>query len=123
MSRNIDLTKPLSKADRAYLEARSRFIDIAMADRNNPPSGSEASPDTAELTPEERYRAMKVPQLQALLTKRKEQYEADEDDEGVEIVSFTTADKKDDLVQKLLDDDASSEDDGDEDSDEDENAG
>lgn len=32
MSRNIDLTKPLSDEDRAYLEARGRHRDIALAD-------------------------------------------------------------------------------------------
>lgn len=37
MSRNIDLTQPLSDEDRQYLMDRSRLRDIALADGLNPP--------------------------------------------------------------------------------------
>jgi hypothetical protein len=41
MSKYIDLTEPLSDEDRAYLEARDRWADIAMSDAVN--SGQEFS--------------------------------------------------------------------------------
>lgn len=136
MGREIDLTKPLSDEDRAYLAARSRFIDIAKADGLAPSqsreaveeavraagetksapstsesddSGSAASGDDSgsEQTPEERYRAMTVPELQAELDKRASEYMESDDDEGLNAVAYKSGDRKDDLVQKLLDDDAS----------------
>lgn len=47
-----------------------------------------------------------VPQLKEELDKRRAQYEKSEDSEGVEVVSYTNEDRKDDLVKKLYDDDA-----------------
>lgn len=47
MSRQIDLEKPLSDDDRAYLEARNDFRSIAIADAN----AEKRDPDPAETDP------------------------------------------------------------------------
>lgn len=51
------------------------------------------------------YSTMKVEELKAELDRRRELYERDGDTEGVDAVSYTKADKKDDLVALLETDD------------------
>lgn len=128
MSRQIDLTKKLSAEDRAYLDARGRFVEIARNDVQFAGEGSKASEETP--TPEKAaeagseagstpdapalpgaqpvadYKSMTVQDLKAELDKRKAAYEAAEDVDGAADVSYTSTDKKDDLVTLLEEDDA-----------------
>lgn len=53
------------------------------------------------------YTKLTVPQLKEELDKRRTEYETDGDTEGVELVSYASDAKKDELVRKLQDDDAS----------------
>lgn len=128
MSRQIDLTKKLSAEDRAYLDARGRFVEIARNDAQFAGEGSKASgsapggagstspgseagstPDAPALPgaqPVVDYKSMTVQDLKAELDKRKAAYEAAEDVDGAADVSYTSTDKKDDLVTLLEEDDA-----------------
>src|ERR1044072_3063730 len=58
------------------------------------------------------YNKLTVPQLQEELDKRRQDYEAAGDNDAVADVSYTSDDRKSDLVRKLQDDDAAQADDG-----------
>lgn len=166
MSKDIDLTKPLSEFDLRYLVDRMRWDDIRENARNlglpeptlpsarglraqvprsqlhntddfnriaeqlKVPVGEEDEPQSprqdpvserrAQVTagdtrtptgddtdPAAGYKKMTVPQLQEELDRRREDYLAgdDPDEEAAQEVSYSSGDKKDDLIQKLLDDD------------------
>lgn len=132
MSRNIDLTKKLTEKDREYLESRGRTVEIARNDAQFAGEGSKG-PEEAP-TPEQTdaagseaastqdapalpgaqpegdvkpdYESMKVEDLKAELDRRKKAYEEAEDEEGVAAVTYSSADKKADLVFMLNEDDS-----------------
>lgn len=135
MSRQVDLTKKLSQEDRDYLMAWGRYVDVERNDAQFAAEGSEASSDASEpekvaesgseagSTPDAPplpdappdYDSMKVEELKAELDKRKAAYETAGDEDGVGAVSYSSTDKKADLVFMLTeDDDAVSEDEDDE---------
>lgn len=53
MSRQIDLSKPLSDEDRAYLESRNRLTDIALAEGGDASSLTAGPSLSSTATPEE----------------------------------------------------------------------
>lgn len=117
MSRNIDLTKPLSDEDRAYLLSRDRHIDIARADKaaeamegDGPDSdaGSGESAGSGNDSPPEKYSdewfaAVKVPELK----------------EELRSAELPVSGTREELVERLMDyleeDEADGEDDEDND--------
>lgn len=130
MSREIDLTKPLSDFDRAYLEARDRHADLranyeAVGGKeppqpSEPVTGPEATKnalDPGSLTPEQQaaydaanpegedvvpYEDMTVQELKAELDARAK--EADTDEEKARL-AYTAKDNKQALIAKLEADD------------------
>lgn len=147
MSKEIDLTKPLSEDDLRYLVDRCRWEDIrqnaANLDLPEPvlPSargiraqvprsqlkntdsfdkiaeqlnvklgGDEVESSEAAADGPVDYNKLTVPQLKEELDKRRTAYEAEGDSDAVADVSYTSEDKKGELVAKLeLDDEAQSE--------------
>lgn len=124
MSREIDLTKPLSDADRKYLEDRARHADIALADANSGVEGkselpapnvfaaTDPSPDrtpaasissTEDAEEDLPYEEWKVDELKAELDVRAQDAE---DSDIAESLAYTSSDKKADLIKKLEADDA-----------------
>jgi hypothetical protein len=154
MSKEIDLTKPLSEFDLKYLVDRQRWADIRQNAANldlpepNLPSarglraqvprsqlrgtddynaiaaqlkvklsdeseGADTAPaqeQGAETGGAVDYTKLTVPQLREEMDKRRQQYESDGDTEGVELMTYASDARKDDLVSALKLDDE--EDDG-----------
>lgn len=154
MSREIDLTKPLSEDELRYLVDRDRWDDLRAnaehlgIDAPNLPSargiraqvprkqmrntdafdmiaaqlGVSVAKDDGEGTPtpvpaaasaetgagkKVNYDKLTVPQLKEEMDKRRQDYEADEDGEGVQLMTYASDARKDDLVAALkLDDQA-----------------
>jgi hypothetical protein len=126
MSHEVNLQKKLSKTDREYLIARGEYIAVERNDAEFAGEGSKATgrapggagstspaseagstPDAPALpnAPAD-YKAMKVEELKAELDKRKAAYEAAGDEDGATDVTYSSTDKKDDLVTLLEEDDA-----------------
>lgn len=126
MSHEVDLTKKLSQEDREYLTGRGEYIAVERNDAQFAAEGSEVSSDTPESekaseggseaastqdapslpdTPPD-YESMKVEELKAELDKRKAAYEAAGDEDGATDVSYSSTDKKADLITLLEEDDA-----------------
>lgn len=95
-----------AQVPRAELSNTDSFDDIAeqLGVRTTDAEGDVAA---SEKTAADRYRSMTVPQLKEELDKRRADYEAGEDPdmEAAGEVSYTNEDRKDALVQKLVDDD------------------
>jgi hypothetical protein len=126
MSRQVDLTKKLSAEDRDYLMAWGRYVDVQRNDAQFAGEGSKAAEgdsgpekadtsgsDTASVPngpalPERPldYESMKVEDLKAELDKRKAAYEEAGDEDGATDVTYSSSDKKADLVFMLTEDDA-----------------
>lgn len=69
------------------------------------PAAEGQDPNAEELPVEVDYAGLTVAALKAELDRRKAAYEAAGDEEGVEAVTYTSADKKDDLIALLETDD------------------
>jgi hypothetical protein len=126
MSRQVDLSKKLSQKDREYLIAWGRYVDVQRNDAQFAAEGSKATEGVSEpekapeggsdagSTPDAPplpdsppdYDSMKVEELKAELDKRKVAYEKAMDEDGVADVSYSSTDKKADLVFMLTEDDA-----------------
>lgn len=87
MSRQVDLTRPLSEEDRAYLKTWGRYVDIQRNDAQfGAPEYEEDAPDEGpEKFTEEWFEKATVAMLQAELKKRK----------------LPTTGKKDELADRL----------------------
>lgn len=126
MSHEVDLTKKLSPEDRDYLIGRGEYVAVERNDAEFAGEGSKATeggsgPDATNTAgsdpasvpngpalPERPldYEAMKVEELKAELDKRKAAYEAANDEDGATDMTYSSSDKKADLVFMLTEDDA-----------------
>lgn len=132
MSKEIDLSKPLSDFDRTYLEARDRHEDIRAnfeqfggkepPEPNDPRTGPNSIKDAlgpTALTPQQQaeydaanakeeadepldYEAMTVPELKAELDERAKESDSDEEKANL---TYKANDSKATLIAKLEKDD------------------
>jgi hypothetical protein len=110
MSRDIDLTRPLSEADRQYLVDRCRWSDIEEADgvsvappanvfgATDPTPEQNAASVVEEVDEEVAYDEMTVADLKAELDARKE--DAVDDDERAAL-AYGSKENKEDLIKRL----------------------
>lgn len=104
--------KQLRNTDAFEQIARAMGVSVSGEDEMLSPS---PPPDPAASGPKKvNYSDLTVPQLKEELDKRRREYAEAEDTEGVDLVSYSNSERKEDLITKLqLDDDTLDEDDGD----------